>query len=220
MDLAQKFEAPCSSNIISISSLEVGRKYPIVLANRATTRFGPTILLSLQESVDRMGKIFLPSRYSSVFSDTDIEDVNCQKVSPHFMYQGKSETTKAYDLTIVKEREVWTFFSLSRFTDGSRDTLAEVTSCHLLKVNQMVIDVLYLIFQAERVTTRLGTTVSLHLRDSRDPRKIYFLCLPKRFGKAFTDRNIEEINADRVWLSLTYKGHDPITKMHILEICL
>jgi hypothetical protein len=106
MDLAQKFEAACSSNVISIGSLEVGRKYPIVLAHRMTTRFGPSILLSLQETADRIGKIFLPSRYYSLFTSDDSEEINSQRVSIHFVYKGKNVTTKTCDMSIVKERGV------------------------------------------------------------------------------------------------------------------
>jgi hypothetical protein len=81
MELAQKFEAACSSDVLSISSLDMGKMYPILLATRVTTRFGSCIVLSPQESAERIGKIFLPSRYHSVFSDMDIEDINSQRVS-------------------------------------------------------------------------------------------------------------------------------------------
>jgi hypothetical protein len=81
MDLAQKFEATCSTNVISIGSLDEGLKYPILLAALATTRYGTSIVLTLRDDEKATAtKVFLPSRYYSIFSDTDIADINSQKV--------------------------------------------------------------------------------------------------------------------------------------------
>jgi hypothetical protein len=48
--------------------------------------------------------------------------------------------------------------------------------------------------------------------------KTYFLYLPKRYAKAFTQQDIEDINGDRVWWSLVNNGPDPLTKMYTLSI--
>jgi hypothetical protein len=50
----------------------------------------------------------------------------------------------------------------------------------LIKVHQMKVGAPYIIFGAETVTTRLGTNVALHLRDTQDTDQTYFLYLPKR----------------------------------------
>jgi hypothetical protein len=65
-----------------------------------------------------------------------------------------------------------------------RARFAMVRIDQLIKLPQMLIGVLYLIFAAETVTTRLGTTVAVHLRDLdvADPtdQTTYYLYLPKR----------------------------------------
>jgi hypothetical protein len=102
MDLAQKFEAVRSTDVIYISKLDLGLEYPILLATRANTRHGPSIVLTLMDEVNTVVKVFLPSRYYSVFTDTDIEDINSQKVHYNFIYKGQNDKTKAYDVTIKK----------------------------------------------------------------------------------------------------------------------
>jgi hypothetical protein len=81
----------------------------------------------------------------------------------------------------------------------------------------MQIGVHYNIFGAEYVTTRLGSTVAVHLRDERNPAQTYYLYLPKRYAKAFTQRDID-INNDRAWWALVNNGPDPITMMFSLPI--
>jgi hypothetical protein len=103
MDLAQKFDAVRSTDVVSISKLDVGLDYPIVLAARANTRHGPSIVLTLRDDeVNTVVKVFLPSRYYSVFTDPDIEDINSQKVHYNFVYKGENEKTKAYDVMLKK----------------------------------------------------------------------------------------------------------------------
>jgi hypothetical protein len=103
MDLAQKFEATCSTNVISIGDLDKGLKYPILLAARVTTKYGLSIVLTLRDDDKATAvKVFLPRRYYSMFSDTDIEDINSQKVRYYLVYRGQSEKTKAFDIAIKK----------------------------------------------------------------------------------------------------------------------
>jgi hypothetical protein len=76
----------------------------------------------------------------------------------------------------------------------------------------------YNIFGAEFVTTRLGSTVAVQLRGHRNPAHTYYLYLPKRYAKAFTAKDIEDINNDRVWLALVNNGPDPVTKTYSLSL--
>ena len=51
-----------TSDITHISELEVNRKYPIEHADRVTTRFGDTVLLSIRDtSKDRLKKSVPPT---------------------------------------------------------------------------------------------------------------------------------------------------------------
>jgi len=87
MDLTKNIQEVTSCNTIKINSLEVDRKYPIVRAERIVTKFGPTILLSIRDSPFNVIKVFMPKRYSSVFTDEDIGSIN-QKVSLNLIYKG------------------------------------------------------------------------------------------------------------------------------------
>jgi hypothetical protein len=101
--LSQKFEAALSTDVINISKLDVGLEYPVLLAARANTRHGPSIVLTLLDNeVNTVVKVFLPSRYYSVFTDPDIEDINSQKVHYNFIYKGQKEKTRAYEVTLKK----------------------------------------------------------------------------------------------------------------------
>jgi hypothetical protein len=104
MDLAQKFETTCAPNVLSIDSLDVGLKYPILLAARVKTRYGPSIVLTLRnEEEGGIAKVFLPNRYDSLFSDTDIDVIISQTVQYFFVYRGRNEKTKAFNIVITKE---------------------------------------------------------------------------------------------------------------------
>ena len=63
MDLYAKFELTTSSQSISIRYLVVDRKYSVFHAKRIVTKFGPTTLLTLQDSDSAINlQIFLPKR--------------------------------------------------------------------------------------------------------------------------------------------------------------
>jgi hypothetical protein len=106
MDLAQKFETASVTDVLIIDSLDVGLQYPIVLAAKVKTRFGPSIVLTLRDDEEsKVLKVFLPSRYYSLFSDVDIDVINSQTVHYSFVYRGRHEKTRAFIITIVKEAE-------------------------------------------------------------------------------------------------------------------
>jgi hypothetical protein len=52
----------------------------------------------------------------------------------------------------------------------------------------------------------------------RTDQTTYYLYLPKRYAKAFTPKDIDDINCDGVWWTLVNKSPEPITKMYILHI--
>jgi hypothetical protein len=99
-----------------------------------------------------------------------------------------------------------------------RTRFALVQVGQLIKVHQLRLNVPYIIFAAERVTTHFGMTVALHLRDSTTVDQTYYMYLPKRYGKTFTNKDIDDINHDRVQWSLFSKSPDPITNLYILDV--
>jgi hypothetical protein len=100
----KKFEATCATDLISINSLDVGLKYPILLAARVKTRYGPRIVLTLRDDEEAgIAKVFLPARYYSLFSDSDIDAINSQTVQYYFVYRGLNEKTRTLNIVITKE---------------------------------------------------------------------------------------------------------------------
>jgi hypothetical protein len=100
MDLTKKFQEVAPSHAIKINSMELDRKYSIIHAERIDKKLGPTVLLSIKESPYNIVKVFMPKRYSSVFSDEDIESINSQKVSFNLIYKGMCKKSKSYILAI------------------------------------------------------------------------------------------------------------------------
>ena len=103
MELAKRFKeatATTANTSISISSLVINRLYPIVHVKRINTKYGPTVLLSLRNSDEKLVLIFLPKRYANVVSDEDMEKINSRSVSLNLVYKGICELTRSYLLAI------------------------------------------------------------------------------------------------------------------------
>ena len=101
MDLTQKFDGVTCDTTVSVSELDVNRKYRILRAKRLTTRFSPTVILTVKNGEAAPVQIILPRRYSDVFTDTGIEQINSNAVLIHSVFKGVCWDTKAYLLTIV-----------------------------------------------------------------------------------------------------------------------
>ena len=100
MDLTQKFDGVTCDTTFSVSELDLNRKYRILHAISLTTRFGPTVILTVKGEHAAPTQVFLPRRYNDVFSDTDIEQINSNVVFLHLIFKGVCPNTKAYLLAI------------------------------------------------------------------------------------------------------------------------
>ena len=100
MDLTQKLDGFTCDITVSVSDLDVNRKYRILMVKRLTTRFGPSVILTVKGEDAAPTHVFLPRRYSVVFTDTDIEQINSNAVFLHLIFNGVCPTTKAYLLAI------------------------------------------------------------------------------------------------------------------------
>ena len=103
MELAKRFEdatATTANTSISINSLIMNRPYPIVQAKRVNTMYGPTVLLSLRDSNEKLVQIFLPKRYANVVTDEDMEKINSRSMYLNLVYKGICELTRSYLLAI------------------------------------------------------------------------------------------------------------------------
>jgi hypothetical protein len=100
MDLQKKFQEASSSQVIRVNTMEVNKNYPIVSAERITTKFEPTVLMHIKEQPSKVVKVYLPKRYSAFVSDEDIELINLNKISLNLVYKGTCEKTNSYILAI------------------------------------------------------------------------------------------------------------------------
>ena len=99
MDLATKFKMVAACQQAKITSLKIGMPYPIERAVRAVTKYGETILLTLQEP-ETFLKMFLLRRYGTVFSDEDLRSINDKTVSLNLKYLGTNPATNSYILEL------------------------------------------------------------------------------------------------------------------------
>jgi hypothetical protein len=79
-----------------MGSLEMDKKYPIVRANRISSKFGPTVLLTIRDSESTTIQTFLPTRYSA----DDIDKINSHVFLLNLIYRGICEKSKSYLLSI------------------------------------------------------------------------------------------------------------------------
>jgi len=80
-DLAKRFEEATAYTSVNLSSLKINKLYPNVHAKRSTTKYGPTVLLSIRVSETSTDQVFIPKCYSAVISDDDMDKINSKAVS-------------------------------------------------------------------------------------------------------------------------------------------
>jgi len=88
------------------------------------------------------------------------------------------------------------------------------TSC-VVRMESLVLNKECSILRSERVTNKFGTIVMLSIRDSPD--YISKIILPNPYAIIFTDEDLADINSDRKWYTLVYRGKSEDSKFHILE---
>jgi hypothetical protein len=103
MELDRKFQIATSCRSVSLGSLEFDRAYPIVHAERITTRYGKSVLVAIMDSPSSTMKIFLPRRYGDVVSDEDLEAINSQRVALLLMYKRTCPRSNSYILELKRQ---------------------------------------------------------------------------------------------------------------------
>jgi hypothetical protein len=84
MALSQKFRNVVPGAAVSMSFLYVDHRYPVVHADHAETKYGPTIRLALREQLT-ISLVLLPKRYSEVFTDEDVTVIKEQTIQYHLV---------------------------------------------------------------------------------------------------------------------------------------
>jgi hypothetical protein len=87
---------------VNIGTLPKDIPFPVLRAERLQTRYGTTVLLTLRESVERCVNVFLPKRFTQVFTDDDIAGINDGRVTVNLTYHGQCEQTSAYQLSLAQ----------------------------------------------------------------------------------------------------------------------
>jgi hypothetical protein len=62
MDLVAKFDMENTCRTVSVGSLEVEHRYPILRSERVDTKYGPSIVLTIGDGSAGALKVFLPKR--------------------------------------------------------------------------------------------------------------------------------------------------------------
>jgi hypothetical protein len=102
MDIQQKFKATTSSRTVPVNTLTIGVSYD---TETVTTKFGPTVVLTLLSNVPATTKVFLPKRYSSLFTDDEIRDIQKGNEQLSLIYLGTCPISKAFQLAIEKNNQ-------------------------------------------------------------------------------------------------------------------
>jgi len=78
----------------------MNQKYPIIHGQRAETRYGPTVILTLEDSDVTLLKICLPKRYGNV-TDEDLA-INSRTVALDLISKGRCEASNSVVLVTEK----------------------------------------------------------------------------------------------------------------------
>jgi len=97
----KKIQEASSSQVIRVNTMEMNKNYPIVSAERITTKFGPTVLMHIKEQPSKVVKVYLPKRYSAFVSDEDIELINLNKISLNLVYKGTCDKLLHFSYRIM-----------------------------------------------------------------------------------------------------------------------
>jgi hypothetical protein len=81
MDLQTKFKNVASSPVLEIFDLTINVPYPIQSAVRVETLLGPTVMFTLRDTAPHYSpRVYLLIEYGRVVLDTDINDINNDKI--------------------------------------------------------------------------------------------------------------------------------------------
>jgi hypothetical protein len=103
MDLTSKFHEEATCDLIPVDNLQVEVKNLILRAERVSTRYGPSIVLTLRGPESQRYKVYLPRRYSAQVTDDDITAINQHHAVLYLVYKGTCRSTSQHLLNIVQD---------------------------------------------------------------------------------------------------------------------
>ena len=99
---AEKFTAVNHYEYLRCYEMERGRKYPIIKIESTPTKYGDTLLATIQDPNDaeKEYRVFLPKRYSNVFTDDELKAITPKALN--LIYRGKREQMTLLDIVHSK----------------------------------------------------------------------------------------------------------------------
>ncbi len=80
---------------------EINVPYTIVKAQLSNNWFVPMILIGIKGDSGRSVRVFLPKRYTSVFTDNDILRINEGEIKLNVVYHGRFEKSTTFSLSLA-----------------------------------------------------------------------------------------------------------------------
>ena len=90
----------------------------------------------------------------------------------------------------------------------------DAANCVLIRIEQMIQNENYTIV---RVAKTPSGHVIFYIRKVHDAVKLYKIFLPLQYADVVSDKDMNEINNDKIWLTLVYKGENK-NRFPVLEI--
>jgi hypothetical protein len=107
MNLCERFAKASSSRSVNISTLEKEKPYPVIGAERVHTKYEISIVLAMKAPSADAVREFLPTRFTFIFPDVDIDMNNGGMIKTILVYHGICKKINAYQLSLepVQERK-------------------------------------------------------------------------------------------------------------------
>jgi hypothetical protein len=102
-DVLRRFKEASPNCSVTISSLQKIKEYPVLRAERVETKYGVSILLTVRESSVDVVRVYLPKRYTDVFTDPNIISINDGTLKFNLIYHGVCEKTNAFLLSLSND---------------------------------------------------------------------------------------------------------------------
>ena len=94
MSLTQRFRDAVAGGAVNITALGIRTRYPVMHCDRARTKYGDAVRLTLrEEDDDNIVRVFLPRHYGSAISEDDVAAINNQRTKYYLTYKGNSAST-------------------------------------------------------------------------------------------------------------------------------
>ena len=100
MALVTTFNNIKTHSSVKITDLKPQVQYKVLESKKIKTKYGETVSLKLKINEQTASWVFLPKRYTNVFTEIEITNINSGQSKIALEYHGICVNTKAYLLTL------------------------------------------------------------------------------------------------------------------------